>query len=228
MSLQNQLLSLISSLRLNEITLKTVKNLTNHSVARTSLCFYILGYTLYYCLHSGLGKFTVLISILFHNLFFYIIFKELKLLLQVYPNLAKRRLLTKIVELSNWLQSDKKENKEVLGIVVRSYYLGIAYAVGSHLVNLEIVNHYQNLGAFMKILAFFHYSEFLFTALSNPQNLGLKSFVLNHWGEFWNMRLHVVFCTKNLQIHYFDIFVNNRFVYAVKISLAPKSSNFVL
>ena len=77
-----------------------------------------------------------------------------------------------------------KMNKEVLGVVVRSYYLGIFYAVGSHLVDLEIVNHYQNLGAFMKILAFFHYSEFLFTALSNPQNLGLKSFVLNHWGSF--------------------------------------------
>jgi len=43
---------------------------------------------------------------------------------------------------------------------------------------------YRVLGWYMCFMSFFHYSEFLMIALTNPRTLSLDSFILNHSVEY--------------------------------------------
>lgn len=171
---------LATNLELRTVALTAVKNLWAHSLAKTTLIFYFLGYSIIFFLHSAMGKFSVIFTICLHNAFLYLIYTELPSLMRLYPRLCKMRLLIKI----NHFNKKVKETSELYDMVIRSYYLGISLGLGKFLYQLEIPNHYQHLGMFIMILANFHYSEFLFTALSNPQNLEVKSFILNHSREY--------------------------------------------
>merc|ERR1719220_348694 len=160
--------------------MNAAKNLWTHSVAKTTLFFYLAGYSIIYFLHAAMGKFSVVFTILLHNAFLYLLYTELSSLFKIFPKLVKNKLLAKIHQFNKKV----KCNKELFDMVIRSYFLGIAVGYGRYLYQLNIVNHYQHLGMFIFILGNFHFSEFLFTALSNPQNLEVKSFILDHSKEY--------------------------------------------
>jgi len=79
-----------------------------------------------------------------------------------------------------------------LKIIVTGYILGFLFTTGFGIWHL----HSCVFGWYMCVLAFFHFSEFVTTGLSNPSNLSFDSFLVNHsmeygvaaaasWGEFW-------------------------------------------
>lgn len=162
------------------ILLTALKNLSQHNLAKTCLCYYLIGYSVQFFLHAGMGKISVVFTLFLHNAFLYLIYTELKLIMDIFPEFKRKIFLIKI---SNFI-TKLKTNSELYQMVVRSYYLGLTLAWGKFLYKSEIINHWQNLGCFIVILSLFHFGEFFFTALSNPQNLSVKSFILNHSREY--------------------------------------------
>lgn len=64
-------------------------------------------------------------------------------------------------------------------VAVRSMFLG--YVVGIAIVIFFTASpSWQMFGAYMAIIAMFHYTEFLAIAWTNPSTLSIDSFVLNH------------------------------------------------
>ncbi|KAL1116477.1 hypothetical protein AAG570_004950 [Ranatra chinensis] len=77
---------------------------------------------------------------------------------------------------------------------IRALFLGCAFSAGLHIAHVN--ESYRVFGWYMCVMAFFHYSEFLTIAVSNPDTLSVDSFILNHspqykiaavssWIEFW-------------------------------------------
>jgi len=58
-------------------------------------------------------------------------------------------------------------------IAFTAYWLGIVFLIG-------LQNSHTPFGLYLTVLAFFHFSEFITTGLSNPQNLSFDSFLVNH------------------------------------------------
>lgn len=67
----------------------------------------------------------------------------------------------------------------LLQVAVRASFLGYAFGIGI-LVSFIAPPSWQIFGIYAAILAFFHYSEFLAIAWTNPAALTINSFILNH------------------------------------------------
>ncbi|CAH1401701.1 unnamed protein product [Nezara viridula] len=62
---------------------------------------------------------------------------------------------------------------------VRALLLGSFFSIGI-LVAFLAPDSYKVFGWYLSVLTFFHYSEFLAIAISNPETLSVKSYILNH------------------------------------------------
>ncbi|XP_030041458.1 protein-S-isoprenylcysteine O-methyltransferase [Microcaecilia unicolor] len=67
-------------------------------------------------------------------------------------------------------------------IAVRACWLGFAFGCGLLLSFTQ--SAWKHFGWYMCSLSFFHYSEYLITAVNNPKSLSLDSFLLNHSLEY--------------------------------------------
>ncbi|ESO12688.1 hypothetical protein HELRODRAFT_105479 [Helobdella robusta] len=67
-------------------------------------------------------------------------------------------------------------------ISLRSYMLGSAFSYGIMLAFSDM--SLRLCGWYIAALAFFHWSEYFATSITNPQNLNLDSFLLNHSREY--------------------------------------------
>ncbi|XP_035244212.1 protein-S-isoprenylcysteine O-methyltransferase-like [Anguilla anguilla] len=67
-------------------------------------------------------------------------------------------------------------------VAVRACFLGFTFGCGL-LISLSQTT-WTHFGWYMCSLSFFHYSEYLVTAMINPQSLSLDSFLLNHSLEY--------------------------------------------
>ncbi|XP_013170109.1 PREDICTED: protein-S-isoprenylcysteine O-methyltransferase [Papilio xuthus] len=63
-------------------------------------------------------------------------------------------------------------------VSIRATGLGAAMAVGLYLVTFD--NGWKVFGLYTVVLTFFHFSEFVAVALSNPKTVTIDSFILNH------------------------------------------------
>jgi len=70
-----------------------------------------------------------------------------------------------------------------LQVAIRAAFLGLIFSVGLFVADLAPPS-YHVLGWYMCFMSFFHYSEFLMIALTNPRTLSLDSFILNHSVEY--------------------------------------------
>lgn len=69
-----------------------------------------------------------------------------------------------------------------LQVVVRSGNLGLAFAAGL-LLSFSGVS-WATFGWYLTVISFFHWSEYFFTATTNPRSLTLESFLLDHSREY--------------------------------------------
>lgn len=69
-------------------------------------------------------------------------------------------------------------------VALRASGLGIASGVGL-LLSLSGYLSLQSLGIYVVLLSFFHWSEYVSVALTNPRSLRLDSFLLNHSYHYW-------------------------------------------
>ncbi|XP_063064494.1 protein-S-isoprenylcysteine O-methyltransferase [Engraulis encrasicolus] len=67
-------------------------------------------------------------------------------------------------------------------VAVRACFLGFAFGCGIIISCADTT--WTHFGWYMCSLAFFHYSEYLVTAIINPRSLTLDSFLLNHSFEY--------------------------------------------
>ncbi|XP_054654366.1 protein-S-isoprenylcysteine O-methyltransferase [Dunckerocampus dactyliophorus] len=67
-------------------------------------------------------------------------------------------------------------------VAVRACFLGVTFGCGLIISCTETT--WTHFGWYMCSLAFFHYSEYLVTAIINPRSLSLDSFLLNHSVEY--------------------------------------------
>ena len=65
---------------------------------------------------------------------------------------------------------------------VTAYSLGLVFLLG-------FTNWSSPFGLYLMVLAMFHLSEYITTALSNPQNLSFDSFLVNHSVQYWGAML---------------------------------------
>ncbi|XP_061758361.1 protein-S-isoprenylcysteine O-methyltransferase-like [Nerophis ophidion] len=70
----------------------------------------------------------------------------------------------------------------VYKVAVRACFLGVTFGCGLIISCTETT--WTHFGWYMCSLAFFHYSEYLVTAIINPRSLSLDSFLLNHSVEY--------------------------------------------
>ena len=59
-----------------------------------------------------------------------------------------------------------------------AYCLGLVFLIGAQNIG-------DPFGLYLMVLAFFHFSEYVTTGLSNPQNLSWDSFLVNHSLQYW-------------------------------------------
>ncbi|KAG8434240.1 hypothetical protein GDO86_012567 [Hymenochirus boettgeri] len=67
-------------------------------------------------------------------------------------------------------------------IAIRASFLGFAFGCG-FLISIT-QSPWKHFGWYVCSLSFFHYSEYLVTAINNPKSLSLDSFLLNHSLEY--------------------------------------------
>ncbi|XP_063319925.1 protein-S-isoprenylcysteine O-methyltransferase [Pelmatolapia mariae] len=67
-------------------------------------------------------------------------------------------------------------------VAVRACFLGVTFGCGLIISFSETT--WTHFGWYMCSLSFFHYSEYLVTAIINPRSLSLDSFLLNHSVEY--------------------------------------------
>ncbi|XP_047434364.1 protein-S-isoprenylcysteine O-methyltransferase [Mugil cephalus] len=67
-------------------------------------------------------------------------------------------------------------------VAVRACFLGLTFGCGLIISFSETT--WRHFGWYMCSLSFFHYSEYLVTAVINPRSLSLDSFLLNHSVEY--------------------------------------------
>ncbi|XP_029975704.1 protein-S-isoprenylcysteine O-methyltransferase [Salarias fasciatus] len=70
----------------------------------------------------------------------------------------------------------------VYKVAVRACFLGVTFGCGLMISFSE--TNWTHFGWYMCSLSFFHYSEYLVTAIINPRTLSLDSFLLNHSVEY--------------------------------------------
>ena len=59
-----------------------------------------------------------------------------------------------------------------------AYSLGLVFLIG-------LTNWHSPFGLYLMVLATFHLTEYITTALTNPQNLSFDSFLVNHSVQYW-------------------------------------------
>ncbi|XP_074538498.1 protein-S-isoprenylcysteine O-methyltransferase [Halichoeres trimaculatus] len=67
-------------------------------------------------------------------------------------------------------------------VAVRACFLGVTFGIGLIISCSDTT--WTHFGWYMCSLSFFHYSEYLVTAIINPRSLSLDSFLLNHSVEY--------------------------------------------
>ncbi|XP_068096624.1 protein-S-isoprenylcysteine O-methyltransferase [Hyperolius riggenbachi] len=67
-------------------------------------------------------------------------------------------------------------------VAIRAAFLGFAFGCG--LIVSVSQSPWRHFGCYVCSLSFFHYSEYLITAVNNPKSLSLDSFLLNHSLEY--------------------------------------------
>uniref|UniRef100_A0A914WG30 Protein-S-isoprenylcysteine O-methyltransferase n=1 Tax=Plectus sambesii TaxID=2011161 RepID=A0A914WG30_9BILA len=70
-------------------------------------------------------------------------------------------------------------------VALRASGLGCAAAIGSFLWFSRLFPTFHPFGAYMCILSFFHWSEYVITAITSPRTLSIDSFLLNHSKAYW-------------------------------------------
>jgi len=73
-------------------------------------------------------------------------------------------------------------SKAAFGVTIRGIILGVILSFS--IILSRSSSMFQLVGWFVAALAFFHWSEFVTTGLTNPRNLSLSSYVLNHSFEY--------------------------------------------
>jgi len=71
---------------------------------------------------------------------------------------------------------------EAFQVAVRGWVLG--YILGVSVVLILSSSSYRLIGWFTAALVFFHWSEYFATSLTNPRNLSLSSYILDHSHEY--------------------------------------------
>lgn len=69
-----------------------------------------------------------------------------------------------------------------LQIAIRGYFLGLVFAMSITLI--LSTSSYRLFGWYLAVLSFFHWSEYFATAATNPRNLTLNSYLLDHSTEY--------------------------------------------
>ncbi|KAL7648687.1 UNVERIFIED_CONTAM: hypothetical protein RMT77_000594 [Armadillidium vulgare] len=69
-------------------------------------------------------------------------------------------------------------------VAVRACFIGNFFGIGV-IISALTPWSYKPFGFYLIILSFFHFSEYLLTAITNPSNLSLDSFLLNHSVSYW-------------------------------------------
>lgn len=64
-------------------------------------------------------------------------------------------------------------------IIIRASLIGFVFGVGVFLLTIGAMP-LKHLGAYICLIAFFHFTEFLAIAYSNPRSLNIDTFMLNH------------------------------------------------
>ncbi|KAJ2938008.1 hypothetical protein O0L34_g14462 [Tuta absoluta] len=67
-------------------------------------------------------------------------------------------------------------------VACRSTFLGAAFSTGLYLATLN--SGWRVLGFYTIFLSFFHFSEFMAVAMTNPNTLSIDSFILNHSKQY--------------------------------------------
>lgn len=78
-----------------------------------------------------------------------------------------------------------------------AYFLGFVFLVG-------IQNCASPFGLYLIVLPFFHFSEFITTGLSNPQNLSFDSFLVNHSVQY-GVAMLISWLEYFLQLMFFPV-----------------------
>jgi len=152
-----------------------------------ALYSYLVGVTI--CLFLNSSVVSCIVSIASHITLVYLTLTELT------PTLLSF-LPQDIPYLSHTLRHLSKSFQSLteakLAVIARAYALGVATGLGRYI--LAHTQTWPNFGLWLCVLSFFHFSEYFFTAISNPQNLGIKSFVLDHSREY-----HAAACAAILE-----------------------------
>lgn len=157
------------------IATSVVQAFSNQRESVISLYSYLLGFTICFFLTSSFLFSTLTITL--HAVLVYITVKEITLLkyhlptVPVFSSLA-HGFFTQLERLqpAHW------------AVAKRAYFLGIISGFGRYLyLNSDSLD---NFGLWLTVLSFFHFSEYFFTSISNPKNLGIKSFLLDHSREY--------------------------------------------
>ena len=107
----------------------------------------------------------------------------LKVITCVYPPLDSWFwLLTALYILTTYLLLLRKYNTAHFQVAVRALGLGFVFSLG--LILSVSDSSFRLFGWYTTALAFFHWSEYFATALSNPKNLTLDSYLLDHSQEY--------------------------------------------
>ncbi|MCL4129324.1 UNVERIFIED_CONTAM: hypothetical protein GTU68_015336, partial [Idotea baltica] len=69
-------------------------------------------------------------------------------------------------------------------VAVRACFIGTFLGIGV-IISVICPTSYKPFGCYLIILSFFHFSEYLTTATTNPATLSLDSFLLNHSIAYW-------------------------------------------
>lgn len=142
-----------------------------------ALYMYLAGYSICLFLNSSSFLFS-LSTVLLHAVLVFTILWELEVLNKYLPSQVDvvREMLKKYFQqLANMSEAHQ-------AVAKRAYLLGIFSGIGKFL--LQYSSSWNNFGLWLTVLAFFHWSEYFFTAISNPDHLGIKSFLLDHSREY--------------------------------------------
>lgn len=151
-----------------------------------ALYSYLVGITICLFLHSSFTG--AIISIVCHGTLVYITITELT---PTFLSFLPQDIPVISIALHSLSKNIQSLSEAKLAVVIRAYALGLITGLGKSVLTSET---WSNFGLWLCILSFFHFSEYFFTAMSNPQNLGIKSFVIDHSREY-----HAAACAAILE-----------------------------
>lgn len=182
-----------------------VQAITNKREAGISLYLFLIGFSVCLFLNSSSFFFSCL-TVTLHATLLFIVLYELDTLKSYLPVVEQ---FNNFLEKCFGLITESNQ-----AVAKRAYLLGVLVGTGKFLFHYS--STWNNFGVWIAVLGFFHWSEYFFTAISNPANLGIKSFLLDHSKEY-----HAAACIALLE------FLIERWLFpSVKISASPQLSFF--